>query len=409
MRVSLRVLSLFVALAACKGGLLKPRGNDVEKSSQSEVEGSSKEDPHRQDAASQTASEADGIKLLENALANIGVDGSSAGSHIAVTYSNNEEAELEKAFFSAFWNGRYEQIEGLKQNYLDYKEKHPPSAFIESRLGYINLWKWQERYRKTVLDGSLPKSVSDCTKHFMAAFELAPKNMVMRGFGSNCRMFKALMEQNNQELYEATQTGVEAIKGLSEYAPFALSYSFLLASSDSPRFKIGTAMLQRVLDVCFARNLDRENPDIRDLQKSPEVLGRPYQYFCRNTLMAPHATEGFLFTIGDALVKANQLKAAAVMYENVRASSGFATWPFRSLVEQRLSELEANHKDFNLPLSMLERPKHLTMAVGGAVACTICHHASPEEIPLILQNFDSAVQTKGTMSGSIFLNPPAAE
>jgi hypothetical protein len=333
------------------------------------------------------------------------LSGATKESHSPTHYDSDEEASLEKNFFNAFLSYQHASIEPLKERFKEYLKRHPKSAYALGRLAFLNLWQWQERYYFNPVPGDLPRTVSECFKYFRESFEVAPLNMAFRGFGGNCMMLTASLSQNDALMIEANKIALQAIRGLPEYSLFSLSYTFIQAPAESKRFKVGSEMVFRLLDICYGRYVDRENPDIRSFIGESAKIDTPYHYYCRNTFMTPHTMEGWLLTLGDVLVKAGRLKAAAVMYENVRASPGFAKWPFKFMVDDRLANLEKYSREFNLPIDMLSAPDHATMAATGQYSCSLCHMASSDEKNYIMERYDAVVAAKKTISGALMVYP----
>lgn len=325
--------------------------------------------------------------------------GSKAGSHTPTEYANSEEAALEKRFFTSFQSHRYNDIDELLGVYKEYATRNPNSVYALGRLAYLNLWRWNERYTMDEVPINTTKALNDCVTYFDRVLPLGPKQMVNRAFGTSCKLLSGLVAQKLDVLLEANQLAGEAINGLAEFALFSVSYSFQVAPIDSKRFQVGTAMLMRLLDVCMGQNIDRNNLDLRPYLGNLVKKQAPYQSYCLNTYMSPHSREGLYLTIGDVLLKAGNLAGAKAMYENIKASPGFSTWPFKGLVEERLKEPEKFQKDFNITLNGLKRPTHNLMAIAGEYSCSICHMPSADEAKIILDNFDRVVAERKSISG----------
>ena len=337
---------------------------------------------------------------LLKAVEELGIAPSRAETHRPTQTVSPEETAIEKKFFNLFWTGAYEQLDSMKSEIQGFLARKPESILLKSRLAYANLWQWQERFR-TEVSSNAPEYVSECVRLFNELFPVDEKNMVFRGFGTNCVMLAATLNQSDAQKNKAYELAFSAIRGLREYAPFALSYTFLVAPRESVRFKAGLAMLFSVLDVCYGQSIDRERPVTYDKIVPANFKNSAYHYYCENTFMAPHNAEGFLFTLADALLKAGKIEPARIMYENVKKSSGYATFPYQNLVDQRLSNLEKNSADLARPFQALERPDHLVVSSAGPYACTICHRASAEDIALIMPRIDDHIKSKGTLSGAL--------
>lgn len=103
---------------------------------------------------------------------------------------------------------------------------------------------------------------------------------------------------------------------------------------ESPDFATGLESYFRFYEQCSGAKLDRARPDLTP------VLNRPFadaSSTCGNSAHAPHGVQGVLLNFADALVKNGQAEAARPVYETIQRSEGFATWPFASVVADRLA------------------------------------------------------------------------
>jgi hypothetical protein len=91
----------------------------------------------------------------------------------------------------------------------------------------------------------------------------------------------------------------------------------------------------QTFDACFGANVDRNNPDITpflglETQTGPKRV-------CWDDDIAPHNLEGFLLFFGDLLVKQGNVDVARVAYNDVLKVRQYPSWPYQSLVQDRLS------------------------------------------------------------------------
>lgn len=59
---------------------------------------------------------------------------------------------------------------------------------------------------------------------------------------------------------------------------------------------------------------------------------------CWNT---PHGVEGFFVYMGDALTKRGDAATAKAIYANARKAPEYASWPFASVLEDRVAKVDA--------------------------------------------------------------------
>jgi hypothetical protein len=62
---------------------------------------------------------------------------------------------------------------------------------------------------------------------------------------------------------------------------------------------------------------------------------------CKNTVHVPHNVEGSTVFLGDVFAKAGKKADALALYESGRAGKDHASWPFRGLLDERISDIDA--------------------------------------------------------------------
>lgn len=153
----------------------------------------------------------------------------------------------------------------------------------------------------------------------------------------------------------------------------ALAYDDLPATD--PDYEKTVDALYSNLDACFGETVDRDNPDITKYLGQATDTGN--KRACWNDTIAPHNAEGFYLYAGDALVKAGKIAPAKVMYGNAKLVREYASWPYKSILEARLS----SDLDARAALYQDSDPSN-DPKVGGAAdqhSCTQCHAASAAE------------------------------
>jgi hypothetical protein len=103
-------------------------------------------------------------------------------------------------------------------------------------------------------------------------------------------------------------------------------------AKDSDSYKKALNSLWQALDSCVGGTVDRANPDLRQYLSLQTTVGRKKACWW-NGEIAPYSFEGFMFNMGNGLVKAGQIDAARVMYANARYASNYSTWPYRKYLE----------------------------------------------------------------------------
>ena len=144
-------------------------------------------------------------------------------------------------------------------------------------------------------------------------------------------------------------------------------------SKDSATYQKALDSLWEGIDSCIGTRIDRSNPDIRPYLDLVTSVGRKKACWWQGQL-APYSFEGYMLNLGNGLVKAGQVDAAKVIYNNARYAANYSTWPYRYVFESiASSDLDAraalyadNDPTNDPPLGVPNR------------GCSYCHAQTPE-------------------------------
>lgn len=123
-------------------------------------------------------------------------------------------------------------------------------------------------------------------------------------------------------------------------------------------------------EQCAGHVIDHVNPDFTAYVKPPTSSG--FARFCWGSERVPHGYEGAWMIFGDLLVKSGRLAAARRAYLNAQLGPNYASWKYKSVLEQRLVE--------NLTLRYATYADHdpnKWASIGHTpFSCTQCHASS---------------------------------
>lgn len=166
------------------------------------------------------------------------------------------------------------------------------------------------------------------------------------------------------------QGGALLDKGLESYLEFN---GFSVGSIEMQKpadenYRAGEVFLD-ILSSCTQGQLDRENPDLTPFNTQEWRDKQPKA--CYNGDHAPYGNQGFMVVAGDAVLKGGDVEVARVLYENARNLSGWETWPFQALIDERLSD------DLDARAAKLrdDDPSN-DPDFGADMPCAGCHQAS---------------------------------
>ena len=94
---------------------------------------------------------------------------------------------------------------------------------------------------------------------------------------------------------------------------------------------------------------------------------------CWNSWIAPHNFEGFFLNMGDMLVKAGDWQTAQTIYTNAKLAKEYPTWPYQAVLEERITQAEANVALFNAARPAGSRTADAAMMINSEFACMACH------------------------------------
>ena len=72
---------------------------------------------------------------------------------------------------------------------------------------------------------------------------------------------------------------------------------------------------------------------------------------------------------GDLLTKKGDFELARVMYEYAKTSKNYASWKYKDVLEDRLSNIPTYHENFLKPMTEQE-PRYHPVAEWS---CVVCH------------------------------------
>ena len=119
--------------------------------------------------------------------------------------------------------------------------------------------------------------------------------------------------------------------------------------------------------MCVGKRVDRANPDYVRYMRLDTKQGP--KRACWNSWIAPHNFEGFFLNFGDMLVKAGDPATAVKMYGNAKLTPDYATWPYKQVLEERITNAAANVEVFRRQDAPPGTPDHDPLDV----ACMGCH------------------------------------
>ncbi|MFO0550773.1 MAG: hypothetical protein U0271_20435 [Polyangiaceae bacterium] len=277
-------------------------------------------------------------------------------------------------FYTDFGASRFSQAEARAADLDALLDTDPTAADPAVVRALAHLWHVAEVGRDPNA-GSVFAEQANLLSQFQQARDNAPDDprvpcwlgLTMLGTGQ-ATQDQTLIDQGFAMLDE----GVNAYPEFNLFC-VALAYGGYPASD--PSFTNAIDALYQTMDLCFGETVDRLNPTIEPYLDQATSTGQ--KRVCWNDPIAPHNAEGFYLFFGDLLVKSGDLETALVMYGNAKLVAEYADWPYKSLLEGRLTDDLGARAALYADADLMNDPP-----IAGAEldrGCTYCHAATAAE------------------------------
>jgi hypothetical protein len=281
--------------------------------------------------------------------------------------------------------GNYDSIPVIIEKLRSAWDQSPDDPTLNTHLAFINLWKFCERGRKEP-DSSIFEYVFSSNRFFKKAIELNPEDARLYSLRAATEMCEGTIRGDEQQVRRGYKFGLQAVPKWPQFNSFSFAAVESLLDKNSLRFKQGLTYQWITMDECSCKNLTRqeilEHPEkvipelIAEIQNSTDPK---IKRACWNTWIAPHNFEGYLLNFGDMLVKKGLLKEAKRIYEAIKLSPTYKEWPYQSVLEDRIKNMETNEIEFNKPLQLLMPSNSTQLFINSDISCVGCHQMSKQE------------------------------
>jgi hypothetical protein len=214
--------------------------------------------------------------------------------------------------------------------------------------GLGNLWRLAEptEAERTDTAGFISAALT-AKNQVQRAFDLCPSDYRIPAWLGPIlvNMGRQLSDQSSIDM------GLAVLQvGIDHYPSFVL-FSKLLVYADRP-----------ASDPDFQKALDAVDADIGACGD----LGTSRDPACRNGEHTAHNVEGAALYLGDAYAKAGRKADALAIYRGAQVAAEYPTWPFRSVLEQRIAGLDAR-------IAAYANGQEPEAAWSSKSQCSVCH------------------------------------
>jgi hypothetical protein len=268
--------------------------------------------------------------------------------------SSNHPATL--AFWETFNASDYARRDDLIAQLEAAAKEHPDEEEFAFLLAHANLWRAAEAQGANDLLLALD-STQAAEKGFERAAALCPTDArIAAWLGPTKILLGRLLGET-----ALREKGEEILAKGAELYPAFVSFSNFIAYGDEP---LDSPNFKKVIESA------RYFVGINDGDDS--YCQRTGDSVCSNSERIPHNLQGLALYVGDVFVKARDRDAALAAYKLVDLAAPDAqSWPFRALLEGRISNLDANI----VAASSASELDDLEYAwkLGTGATCSTCH------------------------------------
>jgi hypothetical protein len=282
--------------------------------------------------------------------------------------------QADELFWQTFHSGDYAHIQPALEAATGAYLQNPSDAVSAAHVGWLHMWRVAESSRLEQRPASITDDIVLARKYFQKAVALAPEDARYRGFLASAMLAEAQIDRDATLRQQGADVMRQAVTDWPAFNLFTAGYvaSRLPASSDG--FKQALEQQWQNLEVCGHMTLDRHGANLdRFAQTVTQATANSRDTrACLNSAKVPHNEEGFFLNMGDMLTKSGDWQTARKVYALARQSPGFAQWPYRDVLEQRIGDAETNVSTFNAapgPGTKTAAP----MMIGSNYACLACH------------------------------------
>jgi hypothetical protein len=276
--------------------------------------------------------------------------------------------EADKLFWKTLHAGDYDRIPDALTALTGAYLENPNDPVTASHVGWMHIWRLGERARHTPVRPDITDDAILARKYFEEAVRLNPKEARYLGFYASLLMAEGSIHKDEKMVRRGFYTMKDAVAAWPEFNYFTAGYTASALPADSPRFHEALEAQWMNLDVCVGEKVDRANPDYSRFMRLETREGP--KRVCWNSWIAPHNFEGFFLNFGDMLVKAGQPDTGVVMYRNAQRAREYAVWPYRAVLEERITGAPRNVEAFR---RTEPAPDSAVPMIRSTFACMACH------------------------------------
>ena len=287
-------------------------------------------------------------------------------------------------FWAIYHGNDYDRIPQVQAELEQAIENDPQNSTLYALLGATHFWHIGEAARDAnPRDPALADDMPEAVDNFNKALDLDyyTKHSIghinddhLPGYLGITTVHLGQMTNDPALTAQGDQTLDFAAYQFPEFNNFNRWAAHNGESRDSAAYQKSLDSLWQGIDSCIGGKIDRNHPDLKPYLSLFTTVGRKKACWWQGDI-APYSFEGYMLNLGNGLVKAGQVDAAKIVYNNARYAANYNTWPYRSVLEtvasSNLNARAALYDDDNQqndpPLGVPNR------------GCSYCHATVPEK------------------------------
>ena len=245
-------------------------------------------------------------------------------------------------FWEVYHGNEYDQIPQVQAQLEQAVENDSRNSTLYALLGAAHFWHIGEYTRDpNPQDPALAQDMPEAVENFGKALNLDyyTKHFIghinddhLPGYLGITTVHLGQMTNDADLIAKGDETLDFAAYQFPEFNNFNRWAAHSTDFKDTASYKKALDSLWQGIDSCIGGKIDRNNPDIKPYLGLLTSVGRKKACWWEGEL-APYSFEGYMLNLGNGLVKAGQVDAARVVYNNARYAANYNTWPYRSVLE----------------------------------------------------------------------------
>jgi hypothetical protein len=300
---------------------------------------------------------------------------------------NDQSQETSRVAIEHFWavyhGNDYNAIPGVQAELQQAIQNDQDNPTLYALLGAAHFWHIGEAARDpNPHDPALGQDMPDAVSFFGKALDLDyySKHLIgyinddhLPGYLGITTVHLGQITNDPEVIAKGDQTLDFAAYEFPEFNNFNRWAAYNTYQKDTAMYQKGLDSLWEGIDSCIGTKIDRSNPDVKPYLDLVTSVGRKKACWWQSEL-APYSYEGYMLNLGNGLVKAGQVDAARVVYNNARYATNYSTWPYRYVLES----IASSDLDARAELYADDDPNNDPPLGVPNRGCSYCHAEVPE-------------------------------